>query len=106
VQPTVLDRFIQQAVMQVLQAAWDPTFSEASFGFRPGRSATSGSPFSPLHRQSSPAAHNPRGSRTQKPFDQSEAEVSPCEHTARGHYVTVIDHHSIGFGKDVGKLGG
>jgi len=37
--PTVLDRFIQQAMMQVLQAAWDPTFSEASFGFRPGRSA-------------------------------------------------------------------
>jgi len=37
--PTVLDRFIQQAVMQVLQAEWDPTFSEASFGFRPGRSA-------------------------------------------------------------------
>jgi RNA-directed DNA polymerase len=37
--PTVLDRFIQQAVMQGLQAAWDPTFSEASFGFRPGRSA-------------------------------------------------------------------
>ena len=37
--PTVLDRFIQQAVMQVLQADWDPTFSETSFGFRPGRSA-------------------------------------------------------------------
>jgi RNA-directed DNA polymerase len=37
--PTVLDRFIQQAAMQVLQAEWDPTFSEASFGFRPGRSA-------------------------------------------------------------------
>jgi RNA-directed DNA polymerase len=37
--PTVLDRFIQQAAMQVLQAAWDPTFSEASFGFRPQRSA-------------------------------------------------------------------
>lgn len=37
--PTVLDRFIQQAVMQVLQADWDPTFSEASYGFRPGRSA-------------------------------------------------------------------
>ena len=37
--PTVLDRFIQQAGMQVLQADWDPTFSEASFGFRPGRSA-------------------------------------------------------------------
>jgi RNA-directed DNA polymerase len=37
--PTVLDRFIQQAVLQVLQADWDRTFSEHSFGFRPGRSA-------------------------------------------------------------------
>src|SRR5262249_36120872 len=37
--PTVLDRFIQQAVMQELQADWDRTFSESSFGFRPGRSA-------------------------------------------------------------------
>ena len=37
--PTVLDRFIQQAVMQVLQADWDGTFSAASFGFRPGRAA-------------------------------------------------------------------
>ena len=37
--PTVLDRFIQQAVLQVLQAAWDPTFSDASYGFRPERSA-------------------------------------------------------------------
>ena len=37
--PTVLDRFIQQAAMQALQAEWDRTFSEASFGFRPGRSA-------------------------------------------------------------------
>jgi RNA-directed DNA polymerase len=35
----VLDRFIQQAVMQVLQADWDRTFSETSFGFRPRRSA-------------------------------------------------------------------
>src|SRR5271155_4444145 len=37
--PTVLDRFIQQAVMQVLQRRWDPTFSEHSQGFRPKRSA-------------------------------------------------------------------
>src|SRR5262252_4331653 len=37
--PTVLDRFIQQAVMQVLQRRWDATFSENSYGFRPGRSA-------------------------------------------------------------------
>jgi RNA-directed DNA polymerase len=37
--PTVLDRLIQQAVMQVLQRSWDPTFSEHSHGFRPKRSA-------------------------------------------------------------------
>src|SRR5947207_82176 len=37
--PTVLDRFIQQAVMQVLQGRWDRTFSKYSYGFRPGRSA-------------------------------------------------------------------
>src|ERR1700690_4194030 len=37
--PTVLDRFIQQAVMQVLQKQWDSTFSDHSYGFRPGRSA-------------------------------------------------------------------
>jgi group II intron reverse transcriptase/maturase len=37
--PTVLDRFIQQAVLQVLQPMIDPTFSDSSFGFRPGRRA-------------------------------------------------------------------
>src|SRR6202043_1189508 len=37
--PTVLDRFIQQAVMQVLQKQWNPTFSLHSYGFRPRRSA-------------------------------------------------------------------
>jgi len=37
--PTVLDRFIQQAVMQVLQRRWNPTFSPYSYGFRPRRSA-------------------------------------------------------------------
>ncbi|MAE69784.1 MAG: group II intron reverse transcriptase/maturase [Gemmatimonadetes bacterium] len=37
--PVVLDRFIGQALLQVLQAEWDPTFSEHSYGFRPGRSA-------------------------------------------------------------------
>jgi RNA-directed DNA polymerase len=37
--PSVLCRFIQQAVMQVLQRQWDPTFSDHSYGFRPGRSA-------------------------------------------------------------------
>jgi RNA-directed DNA polymerase len=37
--PTVLDRFIQQAILQVLQPIFDPTFSEHSYGFRPGRKA-------------------------------------------------------------------
>jgi RNA-directed DNA polymerase len=37
--PTVLDRLIQQAIAQVLEQIWDPTFSEYSHAFRPGRSA-------------------------------------------------------------------
>jgi RNA-directed DNA polymerase len=37
--PCVLDRFVQQAVLQVLQKRWDPTFSEPRHGFRPGGSA-------------------------------------------------------------------
>jgi RNA-directed DNA polymerase len=37
--PCVIDRLIQQAILQVLQWRWDPTFSEFSYGFRPGRSA-------------------------------------------------------------------
>ena len=37
--PTVLDRFIQQALLQVLQRQYEPTFSEHSYGFRPGKSA-------------------------------------------------------------------
>ena len=37
--PCVLDRFIQQATLQVLQRKWDRSFSDSSYGFRPGRSA-------------------------------------------------------------------
>ena len=37
--PCVVDRLVQQALLQVLQKRWDPTFSEHSYGFRPGRSA-------------------------------------------------------------------
>src|SRR6056297_1813374 len=37
--PAVVDRVIQQAILQVLSPEWDATFSEHSFGFRPGRSA-------------------------------------------------------------------
>ena len=37
--PSALDRLVQQAVLQVLQRQWDPTFPDSSYGFRPGRSA-------------------------------------------------------------------
>jgi RNA-directed DNA polymerase len=37
--PTVVDRLVQQAILQVLDPMLDPTFSESSYGFRPGRSA-------------------------------------------------------------------
>ena len=37
--PTVVDRLVQQALLQVLQPEWDTTFSASSDGFRPGRSA-------------------------------------------------------------------
>lgn len=37
--PTVIDRLIQQALLQVLQPVFEPTFSDSSFGFRPRRSA-------------------------------------------------------------------
>ncbi|MFB9261661.1 reverse transcriptase domain-containing protein [Bradyrhizobium erythrophlei] len=37
--PCVVDRLIRQALLQVLQERWDPTFSEYSYGFRPERSA-------------------------------------------------------------------
>jgi RNA-directed DNA polymerase len=37
--PRILDRLIQQAIAQVLGPIFDPTFSDSSFGFRPGRSA-------------------------------------------------------------------
>ena len=37
--PTVIDRMIQQAIMQILQPIFEPTFSDNSYGFRPGRNA-------------------------------------------------------------------
>jgi len=37
--PSALDRLVQQAVLQVLQRQWDPTFSDSGYGFRAGRSA-------------------------------------------------------------------
>jgi len=37
--PTVVDRFIQQAIAQIISAEWEPHFHTSSYGFRPGRSA-------------------------------------------------------------------
>jgi RNA-directed DNA polymerase len=37
--PSVVDRLVQQAIHQVLEPILDPTFSDSSYGFRPGRSA-------------------------------------------------------------------
>ncbi|MGC2165065.1 MAG: reverse transcriptase domain-containing protein [Gallionella sp.] len=37
--PTVVDRFIQQAIAQIISAEWEPHFHPSSYGFRPGRSA-------------------------------------------------------------------
>ena len=37
--PTVVDRLVQQAILQVLEPLLDPTFSDSSYGFRPGRGA-------------------------------------------------------------------
>jgi RNA-directed DNA polymerase len=52
--PTVTDRLIQQALLQVLQPLLDPTFSEHSFGFRPGRSARSRCPCASLRTVRTP----------------------------------------------------
>jgi len=49
--PTVLDRLIQQAVMQVLQRRWDRTFSEGTYGFRPGRTGWSVRAWKGLRRE-------------------------------------------------------
>src|SRR6478752_1428869 len=56
--PTVLDRFIQQAVMQVLQRQWNPTFSQHSYGFRPRRSASTD--MRPLKRADRIDANDPQ----------------------------------------------
>jgi group II intron reverse transcriptase/maturase len=50
--PTVLDRWIQQMLLQVLQPIFDPTFSEHSYGFRPGRGAQNAVQAAQAHIQS------------------------------------------------------
>src|ERR1700681_2928843 len=55
--PTVLDRLIQQAVMQVLQRRWDPTFSEHSHGFRPKLTAHNPEPKQTEYKNTLHATH-------------------------------------------------
>jgi hypothetical protein len=58
--PAVVDRLVQQAILQVLDPLFDPTFSNSSYGFRPGRSA----PGSPLgSTRSGPEICSPGGAR-------------------------------------------
>ena len=71
--PTALDRFVQQAVLQVLQPIFDPTFSEHSYGFRPGRSA----------HQAVAAAQEHLGSGYRWVVDLDQAAMDPCRHQAR-----------------------
>ncbi len=49
--PTVLDRFIQQAIQQVLTPIFEPTFSDYSYGFRPGKSARQAVKSAKLHKK-------------------------------------------------------
>jgi hypothetical protein len=58
--PVVVDRLVQQAILQVLDPIFDPTFSNSSYGFRPGRSAQ-GSPLGSA--RSGPEIRSPGGAR-------------------------------------------
>ncbi len=53
--PSVVDRLVQQALLQVLQPIFEPVFSDSSYGFRPGRSAGAGGASRPRPRAQRPA---------------------------------------------------
>src|SRR6266446_4728430 len=75
--PTVIDRVIQQAVLQRLQPRWDPTFSEHSYGFRPGRSAhqVDGTGTSLRHRRL-PVCRRYRGEAPRRDVQEVEAATA------------------------------
>ena len=69
--PCVVDRLIQQALLQVLQGQWDPTFSEHSYGFRPGHSVSQGSRlFGGIFRHAVSDARGDHGSRRRPSFGE------------------------------------
>lgn len=74
--PTVLDRVIQQAIHQQMSPAWEPEFSEYSYGFRPGRVTA--------NRRLSPGAHADAG---------WPAGATTARDSARGTTVTAAGEH-------------
>jgi RNA-directed DNA polymerase len=74
--PTVLDRLIQQAVMQVLQRSWDHTFSESSYGFRPGRSAHQAVACSAAHRCGTPLGGRSRSGKVLRSSQPRQTDES------------------------------
>jgi RNA-directed DNA polymerase len=68
--PVVVDRLVQQAILQVLEPILDPTFSNSSYGFRPGRSAQ-GSPLGSASRTGA-AIREPGGAQVRRRFRSGE----------------------------------
>jgi RNA-directed DNA polymerase len=84
--PTVIDRLIQQAILQVLQPQIDPTFSDSSYGFRPGRSA---------HQADERArAHIKTGHRWVVDAATGAATIAATQSTNRNPFMTVISSAS------------
>lgn len=67
--PTVTDRLIQQALLQVLQPILDPTFSEHSYGFRPGRRAQDAEPLATFKQRVRQLTHRSGGRSMQDVVD-------------------------------------
>ena len=118
--PTVTDRLIQQALLQVLQPILDPTFSEYSYGFRPGRSAQEAVVRAQAYVQSGcrivvdvAVAGNVLRGRAHGPGDhvagarRTQVGVSPnrliaCLRHVRGDTAWVIEWRARARGKDIG----
>ena len=77
--PTVLDRLIQQAVMQVLQGSWDRTFSESSYGFRPGRSAHQAVARAQQHIAAGYLGGRSRSGKVLRSSEPRQTDESGCE---------------------------
>ena len=95
--PTVLDRFIQQALLPVLRKSWDPTFSECSYGFRPGsrlRLAVSPLMFTAAIEVVSPVVSTPVGDLRNRGFSKFPL-IRQLNHKgyARRFRMAFVDQH-------------